>query len=302
MNGRLLVVSALAGWVGTTLLLSRLRWFARGSLVERLGPYARSRRVSTTRPGAFSVESLAQAVAPFARGAGERVARVVGIQEDLATRLARIHSPVDPTSFRVRQVGYAVLAAAVAGPCALALGLSPAAASLVLLAAPLLGFLVPEQRLARRSDRWKRQVFLELPVVAEQLGMLLRAGWSLTSGLGRVGERGRGAVAADLARVCRRIRQGVAEPVALREWAELVQVPAVDRLVPVLALNRETSDLGRLIAEEARTLRREVHRELLEQVERRDQQVWIPVTVAALVPGVLFMTIPFVEALRLFGG
>jgi hypothetical protein len=30
--------------------------------------------------------------------------------------------------------------------------------------------------------------------------------------------------------------------------------------------------------------------------------VWIPVTVAALVPGVLFMTIPFVEALRLFGG
>jgi hypothetical protein len=30
--------------------------------------------------------------------------------------------------------------------------------------------------------------------------------------------------------------------------------------------------------------------------------VWIPVTVAALVPGVLFLAVPFVDALRLFGG
>jgi tight adherence protein C len=302
MSGRLLVVAALVGWAGMTLLLSQVRWFARVPLVERLGPYARSRRLSSARPGAFSVASLAELVAPFARSAGERVARGVGIDEDLATRLARIHSPVDPTSFRVRQVGYATVAAAVAGPCALALGLSASIALVVLLVAPLLGFLVPEQRLASRSDRWKRRVFLELPVVAEQLGMLLRAGWSLTAGIGRVAERGRGSVAADLARVSQRIRQGVPEAAALREWADLARVPAVDRLVPVLALNRETSDLGRLIAEEARTLRREVHRELVEQVERRDQQVWIPVTVAALVPGVLFMTIPFVEALRLFGG
>jgi hypothetical protein len=39
---------------------------------------------------------------------------------------------------------------------------------------------------------------------------------------------------------------------------------------------------------------------LIETVERRGQQVWIPVTVAALVPGVLFMAVPFIEALRLF--
>jgi hypothetical protein len=28
--------------------------------------------------------------------------------------------------------------------------------------------------------------------------------------------------------------------------------------------------------------------------------VWIPVTVAALVPGVIFLAVPFIEALRLF--
>ena len=77
-------------------------------------------------------------------------------------------------------------------------------------------------------------------------------------------------------------------------------MPSVDRLVAVLALNREAADLGRLIADEARTDRAEVHRELIETIERRSQQVWIPVTVATLVPGVLFLAVPFIEAMRLF--
>lgn len=47
-------------------------------------------------------------------------------------------------------------------------------------------------------------------------------------------------------------------------------------------------------------MRREAHRELIETIERRTQQVWIPVTVAALLPGVLLMGVPFLEALSLF--
>ena len=86
----------------------------------------------------------------------------------------------------------------------------------------------------------------------------------------------------------------------MREWAAVADVPALDRLVPVLALNREASDLGRLISEEARAVRRDVHRELVEVMERRSQSVWIPVTVATLVPGAVFLAIPFIEALRLF--
>ena len=54
------------------------------------------------------------------------------------------------------------------------------------------------------------------------------------------------------------------------------------------------------MADEARTVRAEVHRELIETIERRGQQVWIPVTVATLVPGVLFLAVPFIEAMRLF--
>ncbi len=130
--------------------------------------------------------------------------------------------------------------------------------------------------------------------------MLLSAGYSLGAALNRLAARGNGCAARDLARVCGRIRQGLSEIEALREWATVADVEALNRLLPVLALNREASDLGRLVSEEARTIRRDAHRLLVETIERKAQQVWIPVTVAALVPGVLFLVVPFMEALRLF--
>ena len=97
-----------------------------------------------------------------------------------------------------------------------------------------------------------------------------------------------------------RARQGLGEVDALREWADVADVDALRRLVAVLAVDRQSGDLARLIGEEARAVRRDVHRELVEAIERRAQQVWIPVTVATLVPGVIFLAVPFVEALRLF--
>lgn len=302
MSGRALLGFGALGWIGTALLLSQLRWFARVPLGERLRPYAPGGMARSPRSSMLSVESFRDAVDPLARSLGERLARVLGVSEDLEVRLHRVHSPLDPSAFRVRQVGAAVMGFGVAALVALALTPAAPVTFAFLLGGPLVAFLVPEQRLALESERRQRRLFLELPVVAEQLSLLLSAGWSLTSALQRLARRSSGATALDLRRVCHRIGQGLSETDALREWAEVARVPVLDRLVPVLALNQETSDLGRLIAEEARAVRRDVHRELIEAAERRNQQVWIPVTVATLVPGVLFMAIPFVEALRLFGG
>jgi Flp pilus assembly protein TadB len=159
---------------------------------------------------------------------------------------------------------------------------------------------VPEQQVASASDAWRRRLTLELPVVAEQLAMLLSAGYSLGAALNRIAARGGGNVSRDLARVCGRIRQGLTEVEALREWAEVADVEGLHRLLPILGLNREASDLGRLISEEARAIRKDTQRRLIETAERRAQQVWIPVTVAALVPGVIFLAVPFMQALDLF--
>ncbi len=300
---RPVVVAALALWAGSTLLLAELRWFRRRSLTERLRPYvAGGAGAGGGSGGVLSVSSFRDVIGPLASSFGERAARLAGIEEALATRLERVHADTDVTTFRVRQLAWSGGGFVLGAVFAAAVGLPPAAGLGSVLAGALLGFLLVEQRLAARSADWQRRVFLELPVVAEQLGMLLSAGYSLGGALNRIARRGAGATGTDLRRVVGRIRQGLSEVDALREWAALVEVDAVERLVAVLALNREAGDLGRLISEEARTIRREVQRELIETIERRGQQVWIPVTVATLVPGVLFLAVPFVEALKVFSG
>lgn len=298
---RLAIVAALVGWAGTTLLLSELRWFRRPALVDRLRPYwSGTAAAGGTDGGVLSVASIRDVVGPLATSAGERLARLLGVDEPLALRLERVHDTTTPTEHRLRQLGRVGIGAAVGAAATVVLGPRALVGLLFVVAGAALGFLVVEQQLATRSAAWQRRLFLELPVVAEQLGMLLSAGYSLGAALQRLAARGHGAVGRDLTLVRGRIRQGLSEVEALREWADRARVDALDRLVAVLALNREAGDLGRLISEEARSIRRDVQRELTETIERRAQQVWIPVTVATLVPGVLFLAVPFVEALRVF--
>jgi tight adherence protein C len=300
---RLLVVAGLALWGAATLALAGQPWFTRDTLTERLRPYLTggTRRLRPARDP-FSLASLREVVAPLARSGGSRLAQLLGVREDLSVRLERVHWPLDATGFRVRQLGWCVLGAGAGLALTLAAQLPLPAGLLFVLGSPLLAFLVVEQRLAHASATWQRRLFLELPVVAEQLALLLSAGYSLGAALNRLAARGRGACARDLGRVCNRVRHGLSEVEALREWAAVARVEALDRLVPILAMHTEAADVGRLVSEEARAIRRDVQRSLVTTMERRGQQVWVPVTVAALVPGMIFLSVPFVEALRLFAG
>jgi tight adherence protein C len=296
---RSIVALGLLWFVGSTLLLAEIRWIRRLPLVERLAPYTPG-SPRQHRDGALSIESFRDVVRPLALAAGSRTARLFGVGEDVGRRLRRAHSPVEVEEFRLRQFGMAGAGFVSGTLVAVAVAASPVFAALLVLGTPILIVLLAEQRAAAASSAWQRQIFLELPVIAEQLGMLMSAGWSLGSAIQRIADRGRGAVAEDLAIVAGRTRHGLTEVDALREWADLARVDALDRLVAVLALNREATDLDRLITQEARAIRRDAQRNLVEAIERKSQQVWIPVTVAALVPGVLLMGVPFVEALTLF--
>lgn len=300
MSLRVLIPFGLLAWCGVTLLLSEIRWFARRPLDDRLRPYVAGGWQRSRSGGILSVESFREVVAPLASTVGEQVSRLCGIHESLSTRLERMHSPLDATALRVRQLGWATAAFLVGATAVLALQPPLMLGFLLVFATPLLAFLIVEQQVAAASARWQHRLFLELPVISEQIGMLLTAGFSLGAALARVADRGSGACAQDLERVGRRVRQGLSDTEALREWAELADVAAVERLVGVLSLNRDTGDLGRLIAEEARSVRREVHRQLAAQLDRRAQQVWIPVTVATLLPGTIFLAVPFLQAMRLY--
>lgn len=293
------MLGGLVLFVGLTLLLSELRWFRRTGLEERLGPYAASGR-RLAGGGMLSADSFKEVIAPLSRLVGERLARLFRVGEELGARLERIHSPVGVTGFRVRQVGWSVAAFGAAVVVCIAAEPPVPAAAAVIGSAPVAAFGVLEHQVARKSARWQQRIFSELPVVSEQLGMLLGAGWSLGAAVARIAERGNGACARDLGRVQIRMQQGLSEVDALREWADLAGVAELDRLVAVLALDRETADLSKLISEEARSIRREAQRRLIESIERRNQQVWVPVTAATLAPGVLLMGVPFVDALTLF--
>ena len=297
---RLDALAILAAWAGATLLLGQIGWFRRPRLADRIRPYTPGTSGPPAPLGILSVTSFREVIRPLARGLGDRLSRVFGVSDELSVRLARAHSPLTVTAFRTRQLGAGVVALGLAALAAVATSPPPIISLLLLVGLPLLCFLVLEQRALIEAKRWQRRIFLELPVVTEQLGMLIGAGYSLGAGLNRLSQRGTGACATDLDHVCARVRQGLSDVDALREWARLADVDALTRLVSVLALHREGGDLGRLISEEARTIRSEVHRELIESIERRGQQVWIPVTVATLVPGVLFLVVPFIEAVRLF--
>jgi Flp pilus assembly protein TadB len=299
---RLIAIPAIVLWVGLLLVLVELRWFGRPRLVERLRPFAPVAVSGERSGGVLSVESFRDIVGPLAVELGRRSSRLLGRRDDLAARLERVHATITPTEFRTHQLGWAGAAFGATLLVVVTLGVPPLVALASLVAAPLLAFLVIEQRSISDSSAWQRRIELELPVVSEQLGMLLSSGYSLGGGLARLADRGQGACARDLALVCTRIRQGLSDLDALREWAERADVEALHRLVAILALHRQAGDLGQLIGEEAKVIRRDAHRELIESIERRAQLVWVPVTVATLLPGVLFIAVPFIEAMRLFTG
>lgn len=293
---RLIVLSAMSLWLGASLLLGQLRPIGRPRLAERLRPVAFGgvASVASDRLGARRV------IAPMAVRLGRRLAAVLGSTDDAEARLQRIHSNLSITAFRMRQLGWAMAAAAGTAGVVAATRLSAGVVLIAMPAGALAAYGLTESALGRRCRRCEARRALELPVVAEQLAMLVAAGHSLGSAIARISTRGHGVIATDLSLVHQRVSQGVPEREALREWAATVASPSVERLVSVLVLSTETGDLGRLLAQEARSIRRTVQRRMVELMDRRSQQVWVPVTVAALVPGVIFLAVPFVDALRLF--
>lgn len=286
---------------GSVLVLSELRWFRRPRLVDRISPYVYPAKYAAG-DGLLSVTSFKEVIGPLSQSVADALARALGVTDDLHRRLERVHSPSDASDFRTRQMGVAGSALGLATAVSIMVSPPPLVAATFVGGAPLAAFSVIERRSLLESRRWQRRTVSELPVIAEQLGTLITAGWSLTAATLRIAERGRGVCASDLERVHGRMRQGLTEVEALREWAVRVGVDDVAGLVAILAMNNETDGLGRLVTEHARSLRREAHRRTIEDAERRTQLVWIPVTVAALVPGVILMAVPFVDALSLFAG
>jgi tight adherence protein C len=279
------------------LLFSNIRWFKRTSLTERLSPFVGGAHALDRSQAA---RSPFDAALPAITNVGERIGSFFGVEDTLETRIRRAGWRLEPSAFRMKQAGWA--AAGLGAALVLLTAVRPPflVMPLFVLGAPLLAFLTLEQQLISAVRIRQKALFDELPVMSEQLAMLLTAGYSVGGAMQRLSERNTGVSGADLRDVCERVRLGLSTSSALQEWAEQAAVPELHRLVAILTLSDEAGDLGRLVADEAAGIRREAQRQLVETIEKREQQVWIPVTVATLVPGVIFLLIPFLQALQIF--
>lgn len=222
---------------------------------------------------------------------------LIGSEAALNTRLERAGVAVTALRFRTTQVvaGFAALVVAAAVTFVFAL---PAVVAFGLLAGlPAVAVWGGEQALSVALRRRTDLVVRELPLVIEQLAELLKNGVGVAEACAKVAVHTRSVVASDLGRVAREIAHGVRDEVALQAFADRHDVAAIHRIVAVLDAHRHAADLGGLLAEEVRELRLAAHRDLLALIQQREQQVWIPVTVATLVPGVLLLGVPFVHTL-----
>jgi len=285
---------------GAALLLDELRWLRRVRLADRLLPYVAGAGIDRRTGLRHSDASILELIRAGAIRGIDGLSTGLGVTLSLPDRLELLHRSTPASEVRLQQGAWAIGALLGCGAIVLVLPIPALLGFGLVVASPVLAVLIAEDRLLRAVRRRQERVLRELPIVDEQLGMLLGAGYSLSGALERVANRGGGAVAEDLRRVRRRADQGLGEVAALREWATRSGVPAVTRLVDLLALSTEAGDLAHLITEEARSVRQQVHRELVADLDRRAQQVWIPVTVATLVPGTILLAVPFQQAVRMF--
>jgi hypothetical protein len=127
------IAASLALLIGASMLFSQIGWFGRTSLVERLRPYTPLGFTVTPDRGAFSPESLLDALRPIAQVVGGALSRLFGVGEEIEVKLRRLHHPLDAVEFRLRQLGYSVLALSLAAVAAVVLGPPPAVAVLFML-------------------------------------------------------------------------------------------------------------------------------------------------------------------------
>lgn len=287
--------------LGSIMLLRHVRWFSQRSLSDRIRPFVPHAFVIESKREETRIDSI-DAVLKFFGIAADVIARQLGVRDSLELRLAQADMLQTPQEFRIRQLGWTAASGLVVMLACVTLQTTFLIAVFFATVAMCLVFLVIEQLLSQRIANVRDRTFLELPVVAEQVATLLSAGYSLATALRHCSQRNTGSSGAMLRRVLERVKHGVGLNTALREWSDVLQITELQQFVAILSLQHETPDLARLVSEHARVMRNEAQRRRCELIERRSQQVWIPVTVATLIPGVIFLLIPFLQALSLLSG
>jgi tight adherence protein C len=257
---------------------------------------------------AFLAAGLASAglavLAPGRRPARNRAPRVMGalaragsrlrppgggVPRDLEARIGAAGRPggLGPRELMAAKMAAAVAAAAVGAPVATA---APGRLGPVLVvAAPLLGFLGPDLWLARRTAERARRVRRELPAMLDLLRVTIEGGGSLSAALAEVGERVEGPLAAEWRAVGREVALGVPLSQALAGMVARLPQEEVHALVASLGrATRHGTPLAETLSAQARDARFALQRRVREEAAKAGPKIQLVVALL-LVPSVLLL-------------
>lgn len=246
----------------------RVRWPRRG----------RRRRGATRGPAAIRA---------LARLGGAVVRRAAPLDLE-----RRIEAAGRPGGLESRELMAAKLAGAVA---AAPLGALFGAAApgrlglLVVVVAPLAGFLAPDLWLARQAAARATAARRQLPELLELLRVTIDAGASLASALAAVGERADGPLAREWRAVGGEVALGVPLGEALAGMHRRLPLPEIRALVAALdRARRHGAPLSATLAGQARDARLSLRRRVQEDAARAGPKIQLVVALL-LVPSVLLL-------------
>ena len=251
--------------------------------------------------GVSGTAALADAITLWrarAADAGARRRRLP--QPRLAGRLAAPAAPRDLAG-RVAAAGAAVAVedvmalkcCLVAGALLAALVVSPALpgrlGTLLLIAGPAAGFVLPDLALARRARLRAQQLRAEAPDVLDRLRLAVDAGLSPARAIDEAGRHGRGPLALELRALAAAAELGVARDEALARLRRRCPLAEVEALAAALTRShRHGAPLGPALAALAEATRAERGRRIHERAQRAAPKIQLVVALL-LVPAALLL-------------
>ncbi len=258
--------------------------------------------LQTGTPGGVRSPDVPRSVRLLA-AAGRRMRRAeLGAPQDLEARIAAAGRP---GGLGVRELMGAKLAGAVVAGLAGSVWapLMPGRlGSLLLLAAPVGGFLGPDLWLRRRAAQRARRARRGLPALLDLLRVTVQAGGGLPEAGRDVGERADGPLAAEWRAAGREVALGVPLEQALQDMTRRLPLPEIRALAAALGrARRHGAPLAGTLEAQARDARASLRRHIQEEAARAGPKIQLVVALL-LVPSVLLLVAAALAAALLDSG
>jgi tight adherence protein C len=218
---------------------------------------------------------------------------------DLDTRLCRAGREGAADAYRLERLVWGAAGAGFGALAGLLLGVrngsvSGGAVTALVVVGSVGGWLAHDRALAKATKSRATRMSEQLPTVAELVAFAVAAGEGPLAALDRVAATVRGDLATEFGVAVRRVRGGVAFPVALRDMSDAVPSLEASRFADGIAVATERgTPMAEVLRAQAADARAAGRRRLLEKAGRKEVLMLVPV---------VFFILPIVVVIALYPG